>query len=104
MPGSPDGSTATPRGHPDRGYTRRLPASAPETGGGCPGHCPDTRESPRRWGLARNIDLGGIAMFSNGNSFNGSSAYGECQTAISNPGREPFFWRLLGPNQDRGDV
>jgi hypothetical protein len=45
-------------------------------------------------------------MFSNGNSFNGSSAYGGGGGggARGNPAREPFWWRFLSTDQDRGDI
>ena len=37
-------------------------------------------------------------MFSNGNSFNGSSTFGECQAGLFKGERrntEPFYWRFL---------
>jgi hypothetical protein len=41
--------------------------------------------------------------YSNGNSFNGSSARSD-GGAHGNPAREPFWWRFLSTSQDRGDI
>lgn len=43
--------------------------------------------------------------YSNGNSFNGSSACSDGQSAVITAGLEPWFTSgLLRSNQDRGDV
>jgi hypothetical protein len=41
--------------------------------------------------------------YSNGNSFNGSSAHGG-GGSYGNPAREPFWWRFLSTSQDRGGI
>jgi hypothetical protein len=44
-------------------------------------------------------------MFANGNSFNGSSAYGGGGGgSYGNPNRLPFWWRFMSTDQDRSDI
>ena len=103
MPGSPDGSTATPRGHPDRGYTRRLPASAPETGGWYPGHFPDTREKspalgPRKekQGTVLN-DQRSVSdghSFSNGNGPGGADCLADWYAGATDDRLWTHWWAL----------
>lgn len=42
--------------------------------------------------------------FSNGNSFNGDSAYSNGHSMSVTCPREPWIWRLLSCNQDRGGL